>query len=250
MRKQKIRTAAGSLKSGSTLSGLKKADATFIGIILLFASPFIISNSFFESYLHFNHHFPFVASFIKFAILATLGEVIGLRIKSGSYYQTDFGVLPRAIVWGVLGITIKMAFIIFANGVPVLLTYMGLAGATTVLSEGMSAEKLLVAFSISLIMNIIFAPLMMTFHKVTDIHILSNGGTLKGFFRPIKFQNILLNLNWEVQWNFVFLKTIPYFWIPAHTITFLLPQDFQVLFAAILGIALGTILAIADMIEK
>jgi hypothetical protein len=47
------------------------------------------------------------------------------------------------------------------------------------------------------------------------------------------------------MWGFVFKKTIPFFWIPAHTITFLLPPDVQVLFAALLGIALGTILAVA-----
>jgi hypothetical protein len=45
----------------------------------------------------------------------------------------------------------------------------------------------------------------------------------------------------------VFKKTIPFFWIPAHTITFLLPADFRILFAAILGVALGIILAIADL---
>jgi hypothetical protein len=49
-----------------------------------------------------------------------------------------------------------------------------------------------------------------------------------------------------VQWNFVFKKTIPLFWFPAHTITFLLPSQFQVLFAALLGVALGVILAIAN----
>ena len=53
--------------------------------------------------------------------------------------------------------------------------------------------------------------------------------------------------NWSVQWNFVFKKTIPFFWIPAHTITFLLPVQYQVLFAAILGIVLGVLLAIASL---
>jgi len=99
-------------------------------------------------------------------------------------------------------------------------------------------------------MNLIYAPVMMTLHKITDTHILQNGGTLKGFLHPIQMRKIFVNLNWDVQWNFVFKKTIPFFWIPAHTITFLLPTDFQVLFAALLGIALGTILAIADMTEK
>ena len=95
-------------------------------------------------------------------------------------------------------------------------------------------------------MNSIFAPVFMTLHKITDTHILNNGGTLGGFFRPIKMREIITHLNWDVQWNFVFKKTIPLFWFPAHTITFLLPSQFQVLFAALLGVALGVILAIAN----
>lgn len=47
--------------------------------------------------------------------------------------------------------------------------------------------------------------------------------------------------------EFCFQENYSFFWIPAHTITFLLPPDYQVLFAALLGIALGTILAIAGM---
>ena len=86
----------------------------------------------------------------------------------------------------------------------------------------------------------------MTFHKITDTHIVNNGGTILGFFKPIKFGEIFSTLNWNVQWNFVFKKTIPFFWIPAHTITFLLPVDYQVLFAAILGIVLGVLLAVAS----
>jgi hypothetical protein len=84
----------------------------------------------------------------------------------------------------------------------------------------------------------------MTFHKITDTHIIANGGTVKGLFKPIPFASVLKSINWDVMWNFVFKKTIPFFWIPAHTITFLLPSEFRVLFAAVLGIALGLILAI------
>lgn len=85
----------------------------------------------------------------------------------------------------------------------------------------------------------------MTFHKITDTHILATGGTLRGLFTPIPMGYILQNLNWKVQWGFVFKKTIPLFWYPAHTITFLLPSEMRVLFAALLGVALGVILAIA-----
>jgi len=43
----------------------------------------------------------------------------------------------------------------------------------------------------------------------------------------------------------VYKKTIPFFWIPAHTISFLLPAAYRTLFAALLGVALGLILTIA-----
>jgi hypothetical protein len=56
---------------------------------------------------------------------------------------------------------------------------------------------------------------------------------------------ILAGINWQVHWHFVLKKTIPFFWIPAHTITFLLPDAWRVLFAAILGIMLGVILAMS-----
>mgnify|MGYP006883086010 FL=1 len=226
---------------------MKKNDFLFIiGVIILFL-PFFMSEKVYDFYISFNHDHSLITSFIKFAILATLGEVIGLRIKIGKYYKSGFGIIPRMIVWGFLGITIKIAFVIFASGTPVFLESLGLTNAIEVMNAGFSMEKLLIAFSISATMNVIYAPVMMTFHKLTDMHIIETGGTLRGFFTPIKFKKLFVDLDWNIQWNFVFKKTIPFFWIPAHTITFLLPTDFQVLFAAVLGIALGTILAIADI---
>ena len=218
----------------------------FCGVVFLFL-PFVISKDVFDFYIKFNQDHGLITSFIKFAVLATMGEVIGLRIKTGSYYKKGFGIIPRMIVWGFLGITIKISFVIFAVGTPAFLQSIGLQDAMQVMKGAFIPEKLLVAFSISLAMNVIYAPVMMTLHKITDMHILANGGTIKGFFTPIKFKKYFVDLDWNIQWNFVFKKTIPFFWIPAHTFTFLLPPDFQVLFAALLGIALGVILAIADM---
>ena len=85
----------------------------------------------------------------------------------------------------------------------------------------------------------------MTFHKITDTHILATGGTLRGLFTPIPTGDIMQNMTWHVQWHFVFNTTIPCFWHPAHTITFLLPGESRVLFAALLGVVLGVIPAIA-----
>jgi ABC-type phosphate/phosphonate transport system permease subunit len=95
-------------------------------------------------------------------------------------------------------------------------------------------------------MNTLFAPVFMTFHKITDIHIAETGGSLKGFFsHPLRIRETLSKkINWDIQYGFVFAKTIPLFWYPAHTLTFLLPSTLQVLFAAFLGVALGVILSI------
>ena len=226
---------------------MKKQDIFFILGVIIFFLPFFLSEAVYDFYKEFNKEHGMIMSFIKFAILATLGEVIGLRIKTGQYFKKGFGLIPRIFVWGVLGLTIKMAFIIFVSGTPIFLEYMGIEDATKAIKGGFTWKKLLTSFSISLTLNLIYAPVMMTFHKITDTHIVSNGGTIKGFLTPIKFRKIFTELNWDVQWNFVFKKTIPFFWIPAHTITFLLPEEFQILFAAFLGIILGVILSIASI---
>ncbi len=178
---------------------MTKKDITFIFCIVLFFSPFFISKNYFNFYESFNKAHGMIMSFIKFAILATLGEVIGLRIKTGKYYKKGFGILPRAIVWFFLGLTIKMSFVIFAKGTPAFLEYMGINGAENAINDKITALSVLVAFSTSTALNLTFAPVMMTFHKIMNTHILNNGGILKGFFTPVRFSNIIINLNWDVQ---------------------------------------------------
>ena len=225
-------------------------DLLFILGVAVFFLPFFIFNGVFEAYYQFNLEHGLLMSFIKFSILATLGEVIGLRIKTGSYHQKGFGLIPRAIVWGFLGISIYMAFAIFASGTPVLLEKLGFQNAGLILHSELSWRKVFVSFSVGAALNLFYAPVMMTFHKITDIHIMESGGTMRGFLKPIEFARIFKQINWDVQWNFVFKRTIPFFWIPAQTITFLLPEEYRVLFAAFLGIVLGVLLAIAALMDR
>ncbi|HOI33399.1 MAG: hypothetical protein PHG67_08470 [Bacteroidales bacterium] len=224
---------------------MKRNDWFVIMVGLLVIAAFLWIPELDSVYANLNHKHGLWMSFAKFAVLATFGECLALRIRTGKYNRKGFGILPRAIVWGFLGITIKMAFVIYTAGTPQLLLYLGWPESITALAQPFSLTALLTAFSISVAMNLTYAPVMMTIHKITDTHILENGGTIRGFFKPIALQRIFTNLDWKTQWNFVFRKTIPFFWIPAHTITFLLPVDYQVLFAAGLGIALGLILSLA-----
>lgn len=224
---------------------MKRNDLLLGAIVIACFLPFFLSDAVYNAYTTLNASHPYLTAFIKFGLLSTLGESIGLRIKNGVYNERGFGLLPRAIVWGFLGMWIAAAMKTFAVGVPFLAQSFGIEGVVEAMKLVLSPEKILGAFLISLMMNTTFGPVFMTLHKVTDAHILASGGSLKALITPLPMGKILASLNWKVQWGFVFKKTIPFFWIPAHTITFLLPPQSQVLFAALLGVALGILLSIA-----
>lgn len=224
---------------------MKKGDLLFLCVTLVLFVPFFVSDELYGAYREFNSSHGMLASFFKFVVLSTLGELLGLRISSGSYYRKGFGVMPRAFVWGIFGIAINMAFVIFSTGIPAFAGYLGVENPAGIMSGNISVGKVALAFAISVAMNSIFAPVFMTLHKITDTHILATGGTMRGLFSPIPMGEILQNINWKVQWGFVFKKTVPLFWFPAHTVTFLLPEDMRVIFAALLGVVLGLILAVA-----
>ena len=88
-------------------------------------------------------------------------------------------------------------------------------------------------------MNLFFAPAFMAFHKYTDTY-LDLKVARKG---AVKIKDITAAIDWDGFVSFIVLKTIPFFWIPAHTVTFLLPGEYRVVVAAFLSIALGAILA-------
>jgi len=100
------------------------------------------------------------------------------------------------------------------------------------------------AFMISLIMNLIFAPTFMILHRVTDtfIDLKQSNSTQKA-----SLSNIIQTIDWKHFFGFVVVKTIPLFWIPAHTITFMLPENYRILMAGFLSIALGLILTLSKM---
>ncbi|NTW24677.1 MAG: hypothetical protein HGA37_08260, partial [Lentimicrobium sp.] len=147
---------------------MKRSDFLFVCAVSLFFLPFFISGEVFDTYNAFNRTHGMVMSFVKFALLATLGEVIGLRIKTGNYNMPGFGILPRAIVWGFLGLTIKLAFIIFTSGTIDFLKYMGMSDASEIFKGGFSAGKLLIAFCISYFMKCHHYRRVDSIHKNAD----------------------------------------------------------------------------------
>lgn len=227
-------------------NSMKKHDFWAVACVAVCLLPFFLSDVVWSGYQSLNASHGMLMSFFKFALLSTAGELVGMRISTGRYLPDGFGVLPRALVWGFLGMGINMAMMVFASGVPAFLAKMGAGQMDVVMNGPLSWSKCGVALLISASMNCFFAPVFMTVHKVTDSHILATGGTLRGFFSRMDVGALLQGINWRVQWGFVFKKTIPLFWLPAHTVTFLLPGDARVLFAALLGVILGIILAVAS----
>jgi hypothetical protein len=186
-----------------------------------------------EAFVHATSAHPYLLGFAKFAVLATMGELLSIRIIDGAWNRPR-GVVLKAVTWGLIGMLIVLMFAVFAGGVAA-------AESTGVLPRGNGvASKFLTAFLISAIMNVTFAPVFMAAHRISDTYIdLRAGGT-----RP-RLDDVLLAIDWKGFFKFVLLTTIPAFWIPAHTLTFLLPPNYRVLAAAFLSIALGTILSFA-----
>lgn len=183
-----------------------------------------------------NH--PYLMGFIKFAILATMGELLSIRIVSGRWIK-PIGPVFRAIVWGLMGVSLVVVFPIFSTGVGVLQK----AGLMPIAS-GDTANYILNALLVSVIMNIAWAPTLMLIHKVCDTYIDLAGGSLAQLF-TIRVIDVANAIDWKSFLGFVVFKTIPLFWIPAHTITFLFPPELRVLVAAFLSLALGLVLGFA-----
>lgn len=226
---------------------MKMKDAAVVAVVTVLVLAACLSNEFVEGFRYYSKTHGYLMSFIKFAVLASFGECLALRIVTGKYWSPTFGLCAKMVVWGILGIIIKLAFTVFATGAPNILASFGFDISPTTLATGGFAERLATAFVISVSLNSIFAPVMMTLHKITDGHIHLYGGKISSLLIPIDMSARLKEINWNIMWGLVFKKTIPLFWIPAHTITFLLPPDLRILFAAMLGIALGVILAFANL---
>jgi len=210
---------------------MKKGDLLWILALGVFIA-FIVMPSTHEIFIAVTKQYPLVGGFIKFAYLATLGELLAIRIVTGEWKKPP-AVMWRAAIWGFLGAIITIIFHIYATGV------------TSALKVGMlpgGGMTLAFAFFTSTLMNGLFAPTFMAFHRCTDTYLDIKYG--EGVAKPT-LREVIDRIDWYGFVSFVVLKTIPFFWIPAHTITFLLPAEYRILAAAMLSIALGGILAFA-----
>jgi len=157
--------------------------------------------------------YPIFTAMVQFAVLGTLGDIISKWIIKRKIYLAYNGLVLflKMIEWAVLAVFIKYAFIGFHGFVDYLVSH-------NLLPE---LNVFFKSFSISVSMNLQFGPFLVIMHRLLDnlVHREKNWGNLdKGF----------LSLIW--------------FWIPAHTVTFILPKPFQIGLAAIWSVVLGIIL--------
>jgi hypothetical protein len=156
---------------------------------------------------------PILTAMLQFAVLGTLGDVVSHWIvKRRIFAPYDFKTLILKIIeWSILAVMIKYAFIGFQGFVDSLINQNYLPQLSGI---GRS-------FAVSALMNLQFGLLLVIMHRLMDNLIAGkqNWKNLdKGFY----------SLLW--------------FWIPAHTITFILPKEFQIGLAALWSLALGIIL--------
>ncbi len=160
---------------------------------------------------------PLLSAAIQFAVLGTLGEVISasLQARRPALPCTPLQLAGKVFAWALLGVIIKYGFT-------------GMKGFTAGLLEHRLLPAFLGsgvgwAFAVSVFTNVFFGPQMMAFHRVEDNLILGRKG----------FAGI------TAAW-----KTLIWFWIPAHTVTFSLPAVFQIGLAALWSLVLGIIMGL------
>lgn len=230
-------TSMGTVRQHGTRMVLK-FDILWLAVIAAI-SAFLLLPAGHEIFIRISTSHVYLMAFIKFAVLATMGELLAARILTG-HWSCPSGLVWRAVIWGLLGTLIALVFFLYATGVSSALQK-GLLPSVS--GQGLGA-RFLFAFFTSALMNLLFAPTFMAFHRITDTYIDLGDGKISRIMR-LELSEVLERIDWSGFVKFVVCKTIPFFWIPAHTVTFLLPAEHRVLAAAFLSIALGAILAVS-----
>jgi hypothetical protein len=169
-----------------------------------------------NAYIQLVTAHPILMAVIQFAILGTLGEFVSRWVIHKKIFVpfTVKEILWKMVVWSILAVCIKYAFTGFKGFVKELIDH-------HLLPEVFATNRYLKAFAVSTVTNLQFGVFMVVFHRVLDNIIVEKknwGGLDKG----------MLCMIW--------------FWIPAHTITFSLPKEFQIGLAALWSVVLGLLL--------
>jgi hypothetical protein len=211
-----------------TKSKIRLFDILWGAIILLWVIVLVIPSTR-GQYIEITEAHKYLGGFFNFAILATMGDLLAGRIATGKW-TFNIPTIFKMLVWGFIGMAITLFFGIMANGVAAvqktnLLPFAGSNFAHAILTSALT--------------NLSFGPAMFIFHKFTDTYI-----DAKYNKKPSDVTSLIGRIDWKTFFKFTVFTTIPIFWIPCHTIVFLLPEEYRVMMAAFLSIALGLLLSI------
>jgi hypothetical protein len=162
---------------------------------------------------------PLLSAAVQFSILGPLGEVIAnvMRTRRLEWPFSFVTTVLKGLAWAILGIVIKYGFA-GCKGACAALVDQGLLPQA--LGNGLGW-----AITVSVVTNLFFGPQMMVLHRVED--------------------NLI-----DRKWDFTGIQkawaTLVWFWIPAHTVTFILPTHYQIGLAAVWGLCLGIIMGITN----
>ena len=205
-----------------------------ISVFALFAAVLIIPSSR-EVFENLSGSHPYLMGFVKFALLATAGELIAVKMATGKFSKPCY-LIARIVIWGLIGIWITYMMKIFFLGSGAMISAGLLPGNQ--LAPNSVGYKLIRAFATAATMNLTFGPTFMAVHKCSDTYLALR--VQKG--QGVKLAEVIGAVDWTRFVSFTLFKTVPLFWIPAHTLTFMLPSEYQVMLAALLSVALGIIL--------
>jgi hypothetical protein len=180
-----------------------------------------------------NNH-PYLMGILELGILGTMGDLLGVKIVKGKWQVMGINLHQRVIAWGFIGVLFTIAFPIYSFGVEGLLQEGFLPGKNS---------ALLTSFWKSFLMNTFFAFPMMSVNRFLDKLIDNNN-----LFTIWPVVDTFKDMHWEHMLRVV-APTCIWFWIPANTLTFLLPPVFRVISGALLAIVLGFILGMAKKLS-
>ncbi len=186
-------------------------------------------------FITFTAEHAYIGGFIKFSILASMGDLLGFRIINGRW-RFPQGFLYKAIVWGILGVMITLVFTVY---------FKGAEGAMEKGLLPLNGSRYALAFFGSFIMNTTFGPMMYVYHKFGDMLVdMIYEKRKHEFIGKITIDAMINRVDWQTLVKFSWIKSCLFIWIPLHTIVFLLPMEYRVLASAFLSILLGILVAL------
>ncbi|TNF37452.1 MAG: hypothetical protein EP329_03145 [Deltaproteobacteria bacterium] len=175
-----------------------------------------------QAYLDANLHHAYLAAFVQFLVLGTVGEAVSIMVRARRPHMpfSPAKLALKALGWGVLGVYIKVMFLVATAGVGALVSHGDLPAAFG------EARSLPNAVAVSAVLNLLIGPSMILLHRLID-----NAIDRALDAKPASWDGLRRSL-WTLVW----------LWIPLHTFTFTQARELRIGIAALLSLLLGLVL--------